>query len=206
VFLEGSHDLFSFLARAEELLSTEGLDVRVKLDHYAQVLQRILLSWSSDGGMFRRVDLALDLAGSNQSVEVRVSDQRARESVVEFQLGLFSVSSIKRIEFFISVLSPDDESSEMATRCKEKDVQAVDIKGFNTGEIAESAKKCPLLFVDDQRPFSLDVSPVSCLTFSCSDLLGVLDFLDISVGFQGFEQFYSLRCFVKRSNGVSANN
>jgi len=35
VFLEGSDDLLSSLVRAEELLSAESLDVRVKLDHHS---------------------------------------------------------------------------------------------------------------------------------------------------------------------------
>jgi len=156
--------------------------------------------------VFRRVQLALDLTRSDQSVKVRVRDQRARKSIMQFQLGLLSVSSIQRIELFIGILSPDDETSEMATRGKQKDVQTVNIKEFNTGKIAESSKKGSLLSIDNQRAFSLHVSPVSCLTFSCSDLLGVLDFLDISVGFQGFEEFYSLRGFVKGSDSVSANN
>jgi len=77
VLLEGRDDGLGSLVGSEELLATEGLDVRIEFDHHSQVLQRVLLSGSSQGGLFGRVDLALDLAGSNQTVEVRVGNQRA---------------------------------------------------------------------------------------------------------------------------------
>jgi len=124
---------------------------------------------------------------------------------VKLQLRLILISSIERVELFISILCPDNESSEMTTRSKKKDVQAVDIEDFNTREIAEGSEECTLLFVDNQRSFSLDISPVSCFSFSCSNLLGVLDFFDIAISFQGLEKFHSLGSFLKGSDGVSAD-
>jgi len=64
LFFERINNSLSLFVGAEELLSAESFDVRIKLDHDTQVLERILLHLSSDSGLFRRVDLALDLAGS----------------------------------------------------------------------------------------------------------------------------------------------
>jgi len=125
---------------------------------------------------------------------------------VELQLGLFLVSSIERVKLFISILCPDDESSEMTTRGKKKNVQAVDTEDFNTRKVAEGSEKSSLLFVDNKGSFSLDISPVSSFSFTGSDLLGVFNFFDISVSFQGFKEFHSLRGLFKGSDGVGADN
>jgi len=125
---------------------------------------------------------------------------------MKFQLGLGLVSSVESIKSFISILSPDNESSEMTTRGEMKNVQAVNVEDINTGKVAESSEEGSLLFVDDQGTFSLDVSPVSGFSFAGSNLLGILDFLDISISLQGLEEFYSLRGFVKGSDSAGANN
>jgi len=116
------------------------------------------------------------------------------------------VSSVEGIKLLIGILGPDDESAKMTTGSKEEDVQAVNIENVNTGKVAEGSEESTFLFVDDQRTFSLDVSPVSGFSFSGSDFLGVLHFLDIGISFQGLEEFDSLGSLVKRSDGVSANN
>jgi len=206
VTLKGRDDGLSSLVGAEELLATEGFDIRIEFDHHAQVLERILLSGSSQSGLFGRVDLALDLAGSDQAVEIRVGNQRSGQSVVELQLGLGLVGSIESIKFFISVLGPDNESSKMATGGKEKNVQAVNGKDVNTRKVAEGSEESAFLFVDDQRSLSLNVSPVSGLAFSGSDLLSVLDLLNIGISFKGFEEFDGLGGFIKGSDGVGAHD
>lgn len=115
---------------------------------------------------------------------------------MELQLGLVLVSSIKRIKFFVSILGPDDESSEMTSRGKEKDVQTVNIKDVNTRKVTERFEKGSLLFINDQRSFSLNVSPVARFSFSSSELLGILDLFNISISFQGFEEFDNIRGLV----------
>jgi len=102
---------------------------------------------------------------------------------VELQLRLLLVGSIESVKFLISILSPDNEAAEMTTRGKEKDVQTVDVKDINTRKVTERSKKGTLLFINDQWAFSLDVSPVSGFAFSGSDLLGILDFFNISKSF-----------------------
>jgi len=121
-------------------------------------------------------------------------------------LRLFFVSTIERVELFISILGPDDESSKMTTRGEEKNVQAMDAEDLDTGKVAEGSEEGSLLFVDDQRSFSLDVSPVSGFSFSSSDLLGILDFLDICICFQGLKEFNSLRSLFKRSDSICADD
>lgn len=98
-------------------------------------------------------------------------------------MGLVLVSSVEGIKSLISILGPDDESSKVTSRGKEEDVQTVDVEDVNTRKVAERFKKGSLLFVDDQWSFSLDVSPVARFSFSGSNLLGILDFLDISISF-----------------------
>lgn len=125
---------------------------------------------------------------------------------MKLQLRFGLIGSVESIKFLIGILGPDDKATKMATRGKEENVQAVNIKDVNAGKVAEGSEKGTLLLVDDQRSFSLDVSPVSGFSFSCSDFLGVLHFLDISISFQSLEEFDSLAGLIKGSDGVSANN
>jgi len=77
LFFKSIDNTLSFFVGAEELLSAESLDIRIEFDHYSQVLQRILLSGSSNSGLFGRVNLALNFAGSDQTMEVRIGDERS---------------------------------------------------------------------------------------------------------------------------------
>jgi len=75
--LKGGDDGLGFLVGAKELLATESFDVRIEFDHDAQILERVLLSGSSQSGLFGRIDLALDLAGGDQAMEIGVGDERS---------------------------------------------------------------------------------------------------------------------------------
>jgi len=125
---------------------------------------------------------------------------------VELQLGLVLVSSVEGIKFLISILGPDDKSSKVASRGKEKDVQTVNVKDVNTRKVAERSEKGSLLFINDQGSFSLDVSPVASFSFSGSELLRILDLFNISISFQGLEKFDNIRGLVNSSDGVGTNN
>jgi len=125
---------------------------------------------------------------------------------VDLKLRFGLISSVEGIEFLISILGPDDEASEMTTGGKEKDVQAVNAKNVNAGKVAERSEEGSLLFVDNQRSLSLNISPVTGFSFTSSDLLGILNFLNISISFQGLEKFHGLRGFLKGRDRVGANN
>jgi len=121
-------------------------------------------------------------------------------------LGLVLVSSVEGIKFLISILGPDDKSSKVASRGKEKDVQTVNVKDVNTRKVAERSEKGSLLFINDQGSFSLDVSPVASFSFTGSDLLGISNFFNISISFQDFKEFDNLGSLFNGIDGVGTDN
>ncbi len=104
------------------------------------------------------------------------------------EAGLRLVHSIKRGN---GSLRPDDESPNMTTRCKLKEIESVDRAGLHTGDVPESADEPLVLGVDDEWSASLTVASVPHLPFSSSDLSAVRHFGNVGIRGKGFEKLNS---------------
>jgi len=62
----------------------------------------------------------------------------------------------------------------VTSRGEEEKVETVNIDKLNSGDVSERLNHWGLLVVDDQGASSLNVSSVSELTLSASDLAGIL--------------------------------
>lgn len=204
---QSADDLLGAFVGSQEFLATEGLDVRVQLDHDAKVDERILLAVATSGeSAFSGVQARLDFARVDDAVKVRVGHQWAGKAVRKFKRGLLAVGSVELVEFLESGLGPDNESAKMTTRSQKENVQAVDAEKINSGKIAESMGDRGLLVVDDQWSLSLNITPVTALSLSSADDLAILDFLNISICLESLQKFDGLRGFLEVHDGVVADN
>jgi len=205
--LQGVNNSLSLLVRSKKLLSAEGLNVRVKLDHNAEILERILLSLATSGSVgFRWIKARLDFARVDDSVKIRISHQWTRKGVSKFECGFLAVSSVELVKFLECGLSPDDESAEVTTGSQTKNVEAIDAENINTRKVTEGAYNRCLFVVDNQWTSSLNVSPVAALSLSSADLLAVFHFLHISISFDGFQELNSLRGLFQVNDRIVADN
>lgn len=62
----------------------------------------------------------------------------------------------------------------MTSRSEGEEVETVDVDEFNSRDVSERLNHWGLLVVDDQGASSLDISSVSELSLSASDLAGIL--------------------------------
>lgn len=98
------------------------------------------------------------------------------------------VVSVVLVEGSEGALSPDDEASEMASRSELEEVESGNSDGFDSRDIAEGTSEVSLLSVDDKGTASLYIASVSQLSLSGTDLLGILDVLDVLVGSELLEE------------------
>lgn len=80
----------------------------------------------------------------------------------------------------------------MSSRSKGEEIESANISEFNARDVSESLVHGGLSVVDDQRTTSLDITTVSELTLTGSDLLGVNNSLDISVSVEILEDLDGL--------------
>jgi len=143
---------------------------RVQFDFGGSVSERVLLSeWLAVGGLDRSEGV-LDFLRSNESSNIGVGHNGAREMIIGLGLGKLRVSSVDSIQSLKSISSPDNESSKMSSGSKLKNVESVDIAEFNSRQVSEGLEpSAVILVVDDQRSSSLNVSSVSCLSLTSSE-------------------------------------
>lgn len=110
--------------------------------------------------------------------------------------------AVDLVEESESTLSPDNKATEMATRSELEKVQSADIDELNTGQVAECLDDTVVLVVDNERTTALAVSAVPEFSFTSTELAGVGDLDDISVGVEVLEESDGLLCLGVRLGGV----
>jgi len=152
----------------------------VEFFHDSWVVQWVDLSDSLGGSLFWSKD-GLDFFRIDDSGQVRIEDDGSWELPSLLLLRSLGLGSKDVVELLESVLSPDDESSEMTSWSQLQDVQSLDGYKFNTGDVSESQVQWSLFVVDNQWSSSLSPSSVSEFSFTGSQSDRILDLLDIFV-------------------------
>lgn len=176
-----------------ELDTSSALGVGVELDESTEILQWVLLAGVSLLLLLDWAKLALDFVGVDDSGEVGVGDLGVGETVVDLSGGGLLVGSVEVVQSLKSTTGPDDESANVTSGSEEEEVETVDVDELNSGDVSERLNHWGLLVVDDQGASSLDVSSVSELTLSASDLAGILGLFNIGVGGESLEDLDGLR-------------
>lgn len=172
----------------------EDLGVGVEAQEDLLVAQRVLLLDGGSSGnsiALGAVERALDFAAVDQTSKVGLGDDVGRQEevpLVSRRSGGGAVDLVKSLE---SGRGPDDESAEVTTRGELEEVEGRDGGGLNTGDVAEALDELlaiDLGVVDNQRTTALAVAAATELTLTGTELLGVLDLLEVSTGADGLEE------------------
>lgn len=169
-------------------LLSDGLGVRVQLQHSLLVLQWVLLQHarSSGLGLSGWSDNSLDLSRTNQSESVSVGDNVARQGVVDLD-GLGGVRAVDGVQGLESSLGPDDKSTQVGTGSQLQQAQTRHVGGVDTWDVSQGLGDTVVVSVDDQRTLSLGESSTSQLTLTSSHSLGLDDSDDVLVGTDGLQ-------------------
>lgn len=135
-----------------------------------------------DSVSFGTSDDRLNLIGVDDSGEIGVSDFVSGEVESLLLDTWIFIGSEDVVELFEGSFSPDDESSDVPSWCELEEVKSADMSNFDSWNVSEGLDEGDIgSAVDNKRTSSGSVSSVSKLSFSCSNLDSVNDFLDISV-------------------------
>ena len=172
----------------------KGRGVWVEAEKDLLVAERVLLlddATLGDGGALGGAKDGLHFGRVDELDNVGLGDRVGGEEVVLLEgrgLGGGAVDLVKSLE---RRRGPDDEATEMATGSELEEVQGVDGRGLDTGDVAESADKLLSILVgvvDDEGTATLLVATVSQLTLTGTELLRVLDLLDVLASTDGLEE------------------
>lgn len=168
---------------SEELLSAEGLGVRVESEEDSLVSERVLLLGEGPllDGLTGGSDDRLDLVRVDETGDVGSRDLGGGE--VEARLLL-----VDRVEGSNGRLGPDDESTNVTTRGELEEVEGLDGAGLDTGDVLESPDDTLVLGVNDEGTPPLPVPPVPHLTLTGPDLPRVGNLGDVGVGSDSLEE------------------
>jgi hypothetical protein len=191
----------------EDGLSSLGLGVRIQFDEISQVGQSVLLVDNVFLDLLLTMEVGLDFSRVDQTTEIRVGQSRSGKAITNFEMRGFLVGSIQSVELKESILGPDDKSSEMTSRSKLEEVQAMNADEFNTRDVSKGSEKWDcFVVVDNQRSASLDITPVPHFTLSCTKSLGLNDFFDIGVCVDFLEESDSIFGLIDLGNGFFIDN
>jgi hypothetical protein len=190
----------------EKLRALVGDGVGVDLDQSTKVAKRVLLlATMLTLILLSGADLALDLIRVNDTGDIRVADDVLRQAVTLLLGRKTGGGAVDAVEGLKGVLGPDDESTEMSTRGELEKVKTGDISELHTGEVAEGLGDTVVVLVDDEGTFALDVTTVTALTNTTTELLGVLGLKDIIIGSDRLEQTDGLLGLLKGLSVVGDN-
>jgi hypothetical protein len=173
--------------------------VGVQAKHDLLVLEGVLLldsRSSGDGLALGSVEGALDFGAVDQAGEVGLGDNVGGEEEVTLVGGGLGGGAVDLVEGLEGGRGPDDESAEVTTRGELEEVEGGDGGGLDTGDVAESGDELlavGLGIVDDERATSLAVATATELALASSELLGLLDLLDIGTSTDSLQEAESGR-------------
>jgi hypothetical protein len=168
--------------------------IRVQAKHDLLVLKRVLLLDSRSAGdslALGSVERALDFRAVDQTSKIGLRDNVGGEEEVTLVgrgLGGGTVDLVKGLE---GSRGPDDEAAEVTTRGELEEVKSGDGRGLDTSDVAESSDELlavGLGVVDDKRATSLAVTSATELALTSTELLGVLDLLNIGTSANSLQE------------------
>jgi hypothetical protein len=164
--------------------------VGVETVHDTSVLERVLLL--GEGSLVVLVALStgdgLDFIRVDETSDIRVGDDVGGKNVVLLEGSGGVVGTIELVKKSESTGGPDDETTDVTTGSKLKQVQVADVDSLNTGKVAESLGDTVVLTIDNERSTTLAVTTVTDLTNTSTELARVRNLNDISVGVEGLKK------------------
>lgn len=177
-----------------KLLGGKLLGVGVEPEQNLLVDERVLLLDSStlgDGAALDGAEDGLNLRGVDERGNVGLLDNGGREEEVLLERRRLSGGAVDLVKSLESGRGPDNEAAQVTTRSELEEVEGVDGRGLDTGNVAESRDELlavGLGVVDDQRTAALAVAAATELTLTGTELLRGLDLLDISTGTDSLQE------------------
>jgi len=186
----GLQDLL--LGFGSELNASLTLGIRIQLNEDTEVLEWVLLLGTVLDHLLGSTENGLDFVRVDDTVEIGVDDLGVRKAVIDLGSRGLLVGSVDGVELLKSSLSPNDESSNVSSGSEGEEIETGNISEFNARDVSESLVQGSLSVVNDQGTTSLDITTVSELTLTSSDLLGVDHSLDIGISVEGLEDLDGL--------------
>jgi len=178
------------LLSTDNLGTANNLMVGVETVHDTSVLERVLLL--GEGSLVVLVALStgdgLDFIRVDETSDIRVRDDVGGKNVVLLEGSGGLVGTIELVKKSESTGGPDDETTDVTTGSKLKQVQVADVDSLNTGKVAESLGDTVVLTIDNERSTALTVTTVTDLTNTSTELARVRNLNDISVGVEGLKK------------------
>jgi len=131
-------------------------------------LHPVLSGWTCD---------SLDFLGADHPCDVGVLNDGSR-----------CVSKVDRIDLLKCGFGENHETTDMATGGQLQKVKSRDAANVDSGNVSESSPATLILVDNEEGSLSVDVSSVSVLALSGTDVSAVANLLDVSVGFDGLEE------------------
>jgi hypothetical protein len=182
--------LLGLLGLFGELLLAQGLGVWVELEEKSLIAERVFLlgEWAGLGLEASRADDGLNLVTVDYPSHIRVADLGSGQEVILLvRRGLVEGSEdfVKETE---STLSPDDETTKVATGSELENVQPPDVDDLNTWQVTERLDDSVILIVDNERTTALTMSTVPELPLSGTEFTRVGNLDNIGVSLEGLEE------------------
>merc|ERR1719186_1814538 len=179
--------------------------VRVKLQHGADVLQRVgLHNGVLDFPVWCPQHLP-DGFALKQGREISVGHLRLGQVPARLGRAGLAPCAVQTIELLEGSLGPDAESTDMATRGKLEQVKVVNLDSVHTRNVPECLSKSLVLIKDNQRSQLLDVSPVPQLSLASPHSPGGVHLGNIGPGLVAPQEHHGLLGLGERLDLVSNN-
>lgn len=147
------------------------------------MINRYIHSWAED---------ALDLITLEDARQVSVGHLGLRQDVVALLLWLGLPGAVDLVKLAECALSPDDESTDIATWSKAKQVELLDVDGFHAGDVSETTGQTAVISVDDDWSKTLHATTVAELSLTSTESLRLVDSLNILPCIDLLEELNSL--------------
>lgn len=158
----------------------------VQFLHHGSVLKRVLLGLVMDTARFVGADFAenlLDLFGVDNTGNILAGERVAGQLVSSLLNTLNTVGAENVIEGLESILGEDDKSSEVTTRGELEEVEAVNVAGVNSTEVASGTLDGGVVVsVDNKRSLSESEAGGSEFTNTSAGVLVSADSSEIILG------------------------
>lgn len=184
----------------EEFLPPDGLCVGVKAEENGLVDERVLLLCPGTllGLLASRADDGLDLGAVDETGNVGIGDLGSGEEVVLLVGGSLVEGSEDLVQEAESTLRPDNEATQVTTRCELQKVESPDVNNLDTRKVAECSNNTVVFVVDNERTTALTVPAVPHLSFTGTQFARIGDLDDVGVGVERLEESNSFLGFLER--------
>jgi hypothetical protein len=139
------------LLGTDDLGTADNLVVGVETVHDTSILERVLLD--GEGSLVVLVALStsngLNFIRVNETSDIRVGDDVGRENIVLLEGSRGLIGTIELVKKSESTGGPDNETTNVTTRSKLKQVQVANVDSLNTGKVAEGLGNTVVLTVDN---------------------------------------------------------